>query len=75
MVTQHPAGSNQSRRPLTDVSADHVEIQIDAVGVFQGVAVEVDELVGAEVESRLTAASASGADDVGAGLTCEPGRH
>src|SRR6516164_4103301 len=29
----------------------------------------------AEVESRLTAVSAPGADDVRAGLTCELGRH
>src|ERR1700730_15332412 len=41
----------------------------------QGVAIEVDELLRAEVESRLTAGSAPGADDVRAGLTCELGRH
>src|SRR5258708_21190649 len=36
---------------------------------------EGDELLRAKVESRLTAASAPGADDVRAGLTCELGRH
>ena len=38
-------------------------------------AIEVDELLRAEVERRLTAGSAPGADDVRAGLTCELGRH
>src|ERR1700731_4927134 len=32
---------------------------------------EVDELLRAEVERRLTVGGASGADDVGAGLSCE----
>src|SRR5438874_12581395 len=40
----------------------------------RGVVIEVDELLCAEVESRLTAASAPGADDVRAGLTCELAR-
>ena len=43
--------------------------------IFQSVIIEVDELLCAEVESRLTASSAPGADDVRAGLTCELGRH
>src|SRR5436853_3600507 len=41
----------------------------------QGVVLQVDELLRAEVERRLTVGSASGADDVGAGLTCELGYH
>src|SRR5262249_61327108 len=47
----------------------------DAADVFQRVVIEVDELLRAEVERRLTAASAPGADDVRAGLTCELARH
>src|SRR5262249_44178128 len=40
-----------------------------------GLVTESDELLRAEVESRLTAGSAPGADDVRAGLTCELGCH
>ena len=46
-----------------------------AADVFQGVVLEVDELLRAEVERLLTVGGASGADDVGAGLTCELGHH
>src|SRR5947209_14479888 len=72
---QRSSGSNQACRPLPDVAADDIENQIDFADVFQGVVIEVDELLCAEVESRLTAASAPGADDVRAGLTCELARH
>ena len=72
---QRSPGANQARRPLSDVAADDIENQIDFADVFQGVPVEVDELLCAEVESRLTAAGAPGADDVRAGLTCELARH
>jgi hypothetical protein len=72
---QRSSGANQARRPLPDVAADDIENQIDFADVFQGVVIEVDELLCAEVESRLTAASAPGADDVRPGLTCELGRH
>src|SRR5256886_4123886 len=72
---QRSSGANQARRPLPDVAADDIENQIDFADVFQGVVIEVDELLCAEIESRLTAASAPGADDVRAGLTCELGRH
>src|SRR4029434_1100550 len=58
---QRSSGANQARRPLPDVAADDIENQIDFADVFQGVALEVDELLCAEVESRLTAASAPGA--------------
>src|ERR1043166_7190457 len=68
---QHSSGANQACRPLPDVSADDVENQINFADVFQDVAIEVDELLCAEVESRLTAGSAPSADDVCAGLTCE----
>src|SRR3546814_5382505 len=43
--------------------------------VFQGVILKVDELLRTEVERRLTVGRASGADDVGAGLTCELRHH
>src|SRR5438093_9816418 len=72
---QRSSGPNQARRPLPDVAADDIENQIDFADVFQGFVIEVDELLCAEVESRLTAASAPGADDVRAGLTCELARH
>src|ERR1700752_612443 len=72
---QRSSGANHARRPLRDVAAEDVENQIDLADVFQGVVIEVDELLCAEVESRLTAASAPGADDVRAGLTCELARH
>src|SRR5258707_8117601 len=72
---QRSSGANQARRPLPDIAADDIENQIDFADVFQGVVIEVDELLCAEVESRLTAASAPGADDVRPGLTCELARH
>src|SRR5437868_12757067 len=72
---QRSSGANQACRPLRDVAADDIENQIDFADVLQGVVVEVDELLCAEVESRLTAASAPGGDDVRAGLTCELARH
>jgi hypothetical protein len=43
----------------------------DLADVFQPVVVEVDELLRAEVECRLTVGGASGADDVGAGLAVD----
>src|SRR4029077_2162599 len=72
---QRSSGANQARRPLPDVAADDIENQIDCADVFQGFVIEVDELLCAEVERRLTAASAPGADDVRAGLACELARH
>src|SRR5215470_917334 len=72
---QRSSCANHARRALPDVAADDIENQIDFAHVFQGVVIEVDELLCAEVESRLTAGSAPGADDVRAGLTCELARH
>src|SRR6476660_4574828 len=72
---QRSSGANHARRPLRDVAAEDVENQIDPADVFQDVVIEVDELLCAEVESRLTAGSAPGADDVRASLTCELARH
>src|SRR5246500_2930081 len=72
---QRSSGANYARRPLRDVAAEDIENQIDLADVFQGVVIEVDELLCAKVESRLTAASAPGADDVRARLTCELARH
>src|SRR5246127_2699077 len=72
---QCSSGSNQACGPLLDVAADDIEHQIDAADVFQRVVVEVDELLRAEVERLLTVGSASGTDDVAAGLTCELRHH
>src|SRR5436305_10452102 len=72
---QRSSGANHARRPLRDVAADDIENQIDFADVFEGVVIEVDELLCAEVDSRLTGASAPSTDDVGAGLTRELSRH
>jgi hypothetical protein len=60
---------------LAGVEGLNVEHQIDFADAFQCVAVEVDELPRAEVERLLTVGRASGADDVGAGLTGELRHH
>src|SRR4051812_32720648 len=60
---QRSSGANQACRPLPDVAADDIENQIDFADVFQGVVVEVDKLLCAEVESRLAAASAPRAEN------------
>src|SRR5499425_2489176 len=72
---QRSSGANHARRALRDVAAEDIENQIDLADIFQGIVIEVDELLCAEVESRLTGGSAPGADDVRAGLTCELARH
>src|SRR6201984_1795533 len=72
---QRSSGANHARRPLRDVAAKDIENQIDFADVFQGVVIEVDELLCAEVESRLTGASAPGPDDVRAGFACELARQ
>src|SRR5579864_182068 len=72
---QRSSAANQAGRPLGDVAAEDIENQIDFADVFQGVVIEVDELLCAEIESRLTGGSAPGADDVRASLTCELARH
>src|SRR5215468_5908951 len=61
---QRSSGANHARRPLRDVAAEDVENHIYLADIFQGVVIEVDELLRAEVEGHLTAASAPGADDV-----------
>src|SRR5437899_6262345 len=72
---QCSSGSNEACGPLLDVAADDIEHQIDAADVFEDVVVEVDELLRAEIERLLTVGSASGTDDVAAGLTCELRHH
>jgi len=42
---QYSSGSNQACGALLDVASDDIEIQIDSADVFEGVAVEVDELL------------------------------
>src|SRR6188472_2897705 len=72
---QCSSGSNHACGPLLDVAADDIEHQIDAADIFQRVVVEVDELLRAKVERLLTVGSASGTDDVAAGLACELRHH
>src|SRR5437870_9672228 len=72
---QRSSGANHARRPLPDVAAEDIENQINLADVFQCVVIEVDELLRAEVESRLTGVSAPGANDVRADVTCELARH
>ena len=49
---QRSSDANHARRLLRDVAAEDIENQIDFTEVFQGVVIEVDELLCAEVESR-----------------------
>src|ERR1044071_8627357 len=72
---QRSSGADHARRSLPDVAPDDIENQIDFADFFQGVVIKIDELLCAEIESCLTAASAPGADDVRAGLTRELGCH
>jgi hypothetical protein len=72
---QHASRANHAHRTLCDVAADDIENQIDFANVFQGVVIEVDELLCAELESRLAAGSMPGADDIRASLTRELARH
>jgi hypothetical protein len=65
---QGSSGANQACGPLLDVSANDIEDQIDAADVFQGVVVEVDELLGAEVERLLAVGGAPRSDDMRASL-------
>jgi hypothetical protein len=60
---QSASGPDQARGGLLDVPADDVEHQVDAADVVQRVVVEVDELMGAEVERLLAVGGAAGADD------------
>src|ERR1700739_2267352 len=72
---QRSSGANHARRPLRDVAAEDIENHIDLADAFQCVVIKVDELLCAEVESRLAGRSPPGADTIGAGLTCELTRH
>src|SRR5204862_1296194 len=72
---QCSSGSNQACGPLLDVAADDIEHQIDAADVVENVVLEVNEFLRAEVERLLTVGRTSGADDVGAELTCELRHH
>jgi len=72
---QRSPSSDQACGSLLDGAADDIEHQINSTDVFQGVVAKVDELLRAEVERLLTVDSAAGADNVGAGLTCELRHH
>jgi hypothetical protein len=64
---QRSSGSNQACGPLPDISADDVEHQVNPADVFQGIAVEVDEILRAEVERFLAVGGTSSVDDVASG--------
>src|SRR5262245_52869191 len=66
---QCSSGSNQACGALPNIAADDIEHQIDFADVFQGVVAEVDELLRAEVEHRLSVGGTSGTDDIGTGLS------
>src|SRR5438067_8330209 len=72
---QRSSGPALACGALLDVSADEIEHQVDAADVFQGVVLEIDELLRAEVERLLAVGRASGADDVGARRSCELRHH
>jgi hypothetical protein len=67
---QGSSGANHARRPLPHFAADDIENQIDFADAFQGVVIEVEELLFVKVESRLTGASAPRADDGSDALCC-----
>jgi hypothetical protein len=52
-----------------------VVTSVPPADVFQGIVVEVDELLRAEVERGLPVGGTSGADDVGTGLASELRHH
>src|SRR4051812_40572784 len=72
---QRSSGSDQACGPFLDLAADDVKHQIYSADAFEGVVVEVDEFLRAEVERLLTGGGASGADDIGAGLSGELPPH
>src|SRR5215510_9552338 len=72
---QCSSGTDHASGPRPDVAADDIEHQMDSADVFEDVVLEVDELLRAEVERLLTVGGASGADDIGAKLTCELRHH
>src|SRR6185312_2463520 len=72
---QRSSRANHPGGPLPHLATDEIENQIDGADVFQGIVLEIDELLRAEVERLLTVGGASGADDVGASLTCELRDH
>src|SRR5262245_12169910 len=72
---QRSSASNQACGPLPDVAADEIKNEIDSADVFENVVLEVDKFLRAEVEHLLTVSSASGANDVGADLSCKLHHH
>jgi len=72
---QRSSGANEARRALRDLAAEDIENQIDLADVFECVIIKVDELLRAEVESRLMGVSAPRADNIRASLACELARH
>ncbi|BBJ37767.1 hypothetical protein SSPO_004850 [Streptomyces antimycoticus] len=68
---QRATGANQGGRVVEDVSADHVEHDVDLADVLQFLGLQVDEGVDAECERGVPVGGPAGADDAGAGLAGE----
>jgi len=62
MVTSVPPTRIQTPQPLCDCPAEGHRKPDDLADIFQGVVIEVDELLCAEVESRLTGPKRARAD-------------
>src|SRR5207248_11672383 len=72
---QCPAGSDDARRAPLELTADDIVDQVDPADVAEILVVEVEELVRAEVERRLSVRRPPGTDDVGAELPGELRHH
>jgi hypothetical protein len=53
---ERSSGSDERGRPFLYVAADDIEHQVNAANVFQQIAAEIDEFMGAEVEGLLASA-------------------
>ena len=72
---QRSSGSNHARRPLPDVAAEDIENQIDVRRRPRGSRSRGRRTPARRSRAPSDGGSASGSDDVGAGLTCELRRH
>ena len=71
-----PGSRTRPASPLPDVTADDIEHHIDFGRRLRGRRADRDRRTPSrQVEHRLTVGTASGADDVGAGLSCERQHH
>ncbi|ABK72455.1 hypothetical protein MSMEG_4444 [Mycolicibacterium smegmatis MC2 155] len=72
---QRSSGAYERDRTFHDLSADHVEHHVDLPGVFELVIVQVEESVGAQLESPIPIGGPPGADDPRPHLTSELHRN